>query len=79
MASFKALPGTNFGTFFALILITSPVCGFLPFLAFLLSTLNVPNPTNVTAFFFFNDFVIVAKTQSTAARSLYLCRLRSND
>ena len=48
-ASFNSLPATNFGTFFALILISAPVWGFLPFRAFLFPTLKVPNPTLVTA------------------------------
>ena len=47
-AAFKAAPAENLGTFFAAILISLPVRGFLPFLAFREATENVPNPIRVT-------------------------------
>src|SRR5690606_10865590 len=47
-AAFNAAPAENLGTFFAAILISLPVWGFLPFLAFLSETENVPNPMRVT-------------------------------
>ena len=53
-ASFKAFPALNFGALHAEMLIVSPVCGFLPSLAALLLTSNVPNPTSCTFWSFFN-------------------------
>src|SRR5208283_3350974 len=47
-AAFKPAPAENLGTFFAAILISLPVWGFLPFLAFLSATENVPNPIRAT-------------------------------
>ena len=64
--SFKAFPGRNSGTFFALMVISCPVCGFLPSLAFLFCTLKIPKPISVTVSFFFNALVTVEKIQSTA-------------
>jgi hypothetical protein len=52
-------PALNLATFFAAILISFPVCGFLPTLAFLLATDQVPKPISVTLSFFFNDLVMV--------------------
>jgi hypothetical protein len=49
-AAFNAAPAENLGTFFAAILISLPVWGFLPFLAFREATENVPNPIRVTFF-----------------------------
>jgi hypothetical protein len=46
-AAFNAAPAENLGTFFAAILISLPVCGFLPFLAFLSEARNVPKPIRV--------------------------------
>ena len=43
-------PTLNFTTFLAAILISFPVCGFLPFLAALFWTPKVPHPTNCTGF-----------------------------
>ena len=48
MASFRALPGRNFGTLAALILMDAPVWGLRPMRAARLPTANVPNPTRVT-------------------------------
>jgi hypothetical protein len=47
-AAFKAAPAENLGTFLAAILIYLPVRGFLPVLAFLEATENVPNPIRAT-------------------------------
>jgi uncharacterized protein YutE (UPF0331/DUF86 family) len=66
-ASLRSLPGVNFGTFFASILISLPVCGFLPVLAFLLLTLNVPNPTSETVSFSLSALVMLSRTHSTAS------------
>jgi len=44
----NSLPALNLATFFALILITAPVCGLRPFRAALFETEKVPNPTSVT-------------------------------
>ena len=44
--SFKALPALNLGALEAGILLAAPVCGFLPVLAALSATSNVPKPTN---------------------------------
>jgi len=71
-ASCNALPGVNLGIFFALISITTPVRGFLPFLAFLWPTLKVPNPTRETVSLFFNALVMDYTTQSTAAWASFL-------
>ncbi len=48
MASLNALPGLKVGFFDALILIASPVWGFLPLRAGRFLTKNDPNPTKVT-------------------------------
>ena len=71
-ASLNAFPGTNLGIFRALMEISAPVRGFLPFLAFLPTTLKVPKPARVTIPFFFNVLVMVEKTQSTAAWACFL-------
>src|SRR5690606_8843068 len=47
-ASFRALPGRNFGTLAFLILIVSPVRGLRPVRAARAETANVPKPTSVT-------------------------------
>lgn len=70
--SFKVRLAMNLGTFFALILNSSPVCGFLPFRAFLLSTLKVPNHTRLTISLFFNALAMVWKIQSTDAWACFL-------
>jgi hypothetical protein len=44
-------------------LISSPIRGFLPFLAFLCATLKVPKPARATVSFFFNALVMVEKIQ----------------
>ena len=44
--SLRALPALNTGAFDAGILISSFVCGFLPFLAALFLTSKEPNPTS---------------------------------
>jgi len=67
IASFKAFPAENFGTLLALMVIAAPVLGFLPFLCFLLLVENVPNPTNVTFWFFFKAFVISPKSSVIAS------------
>lgn len=59
---FNFLPTLNPTVLDALILIASPVCGFLPFLAFLVLTRNVPKPTNWTFLSFFNPLLIPFKT-----------------
>ena len=46
--SLNFLPAENTGTVLAGILISLPVCGFLPFLAALLRGSKVPKPTRVT-------------------------------
>ena len=55
--SFNALPALNTGAFDAGILISSLVCGFLPFLAALFLTSKEPNPTNWTLSPFFSESV----------------------
>ena len=57
------MPAENTGTVFAAILISLPVCGFLPFLAALLLDSNVPNPTRVTL----SPFLTVFWIDSTVA------------
>jgi len=48
--SLRALAGWNVTTFLAGISITSPVLGFLPFLAFLSLTLKTPSPGRATLY-----------------------------
>ena len=62
-ASFNAFPDLNTGDLEAGILISSLVCGFLPFLAALLLTSKEPNPINCILSPFFN----VSVTTSTKA------------
>src|SRR5665647_1372500 len=71
-ASFRPFPALNTGTFFAAILMTSPVWGFLPVRAFLLLTPNVPNPTSVTASPFLSAFWIAASVAPTASAASFL-------
>jgi len=54
---FSRLPALNFATLVAGILISFPVCGFLPVLALLFATEKVPNPVKVNLSPFFNAFV----------------------
>ena len=53
--SFRAFPALNFGALEAAIVIVSPVWGFLPSLAALSLTSNVPKPTNWIFPPFFNS------------------------
>jgi hypothetical protein len=48
-AVFEFFSGLNLGTAAPGIEISSPVLGFLPFLAFFRSLENVPNPTSLTS------------------------------
>jgi len=57
----------NLRTHFALIVISSPARGVLPFQAFHVSTLNGPNPTSTILPLLFNVSVMDEKTQSTTA------------
>ena len=52
--------------FLAGILTVAPVCGLRPSLAFLLETLNVPNPATGTLSPFFNALVITSNVASKA-------------
>ena len=61
-------------TFLAGILICSPVAGLTPFLAFLWTTLNVPNPTSCTGAFL-APFDTAFNVAFRAARSF--CRYRN--
>src|SRR3546814_15262720 len=65
-ASFRPLPGLNFGCTLALIFIGSPVRGLRPVEAFRFVTEKVPNPTRRTSSPRFNAPEIVSKTDSTA-------------
>jgi len=53
-----------------MILLSSPVCEFLPFLAFLCPILKDRKPISVTVSFFFNAFVMVEKEPTAALASL---------
>ena len=66
-ASFNALPGRNFGTLAALILIAAPVRGLRPLRAERLPTANVPKPTNETDPPFLR-VVLTAPTIESSAR-----------
>ena len=65
--SFNALPALNTGAFDAGILISSFVCGFLPFLAALFLTSKEPNPTNWTLSPSINASVITSTNAFTDA------------
>ena len=62
--SFKVLPTTNLTFFPAGILISLPVLGFLPFLAFVFITLKLPKPIKETSSSFFKDSKIVSTNES---------------
>src|SRR3989304_743413 len=66
MKSLNSLPGRNLGTFAALILMDSPVLGFLPFLAALLVTLKAPKPTRLTLSPFFTASITLLVKAFTA-------------
>ena len=70
--SFNALPALNTGAFDAGILISSLVCGFLPFLAALFLTSKDPNPTNWTLSPFTKDSVTTSTNAFTDASALFL-------
>ena len=63
----NSLPALNLATFFALILITAPVCGLRPLRAALFDTEKVPNPTKVTLPPFFKVTVTASTKESKAA------------
>src|SRR3990172_7540128 len=73
-ASLRALPGVNFGDFAAGMVIPAPVLGFRPFLDFLFTTPNVPNPTRVTFWPFFKDTLIAFSVESSAFEASVLLR-----
>ena len=73
--SFKAFPALNTGAFEAGILISSLVCGFLPFLAALFLTSKEPNPTNCTLSPFTNASVTTLTKAFTVSSALFLCLL----
>ena len=65
-ASFKALPGRNFGTEAALIVIVAPVAGLRPLLSARLETSKVPKPTKETESPFFKEAVMASMVDSRA-------------
>ena len=69
--SFKAFPALNTGAFDAGILISSLVCGFLPFLAALFLTSKDPNPTNWILSPFFNASVTTSTNAFTDASAAF--------
>ena len=69
--SLSCLPALNTGAFDAGILISSLVCGFLPFLAALFLTSKEPNPTNCTFSPFFNDSLTADTKASTDASAAF--------
>jgi len=66
------LPGRNFGTLAAAILISAPVRGLRPILASRWPTSNVPKPTNDTESPFCNASWTAAKADSRARVALAL-------
>src|SRR4030042_5673380 len=58
-ALFSRLPALNFATLVEGILISFPVCGFLPVLALLFATEKVPNPVSANLSPFLSAFVTV--------------------
>ena len=70
--SLSALEGENLTVFLALILIASPVLGFLPFLAALFTILKLPNPATANAPSFFRPFLIRSNTQEIEPSAVFL-------
>lgn len=68
------LPGLNFTTVFAGMLISFPVLGLRPVLADLLDTEKVPNPIRVTLSPPFNALPTESKTASKAAPACALVK-----
>ena len=66
IASDNLLPALNLATFFAGILMVSPVCGFLPWRASRLETEKVPKPTKVTLSLFLSASAIADKAPFNA-------------
>ena len=62
----SSLPGLNFTTFLAAIVIGLPVWGFLPVLAFLFERENEPKPTRATLSPFLKESVVVSTKASIA-------------
>src|SRR5690606_17686731 len=63
-AALKPAPGTNFGTFMALIFTASPVLGLKPVRAARLARRNVPKPTKLAVSPFFTAATMEVKTVS---------------
>jgi hypothetical protein len=62
----SSLPGLNLTTFLAAILISLPVCGFLPVLAARFATENEQNQTKATLSPFFRALVVAPTNASKA-------------
>src|SRR4051795_10304911 len=71
-AFFNSMPGVNFATRRAAILISEPVCGLRPLRALRCDTLNVPNPTMVTRSPFFRALVMLSTMVSMATAACVL-------
>ncbi|KAF5302506.1 hypothetical protein FQR65_LT00878 [Abscondita terminalis] len=80
-ASFRALPGRNFGTLAFLILMVSPVRGLRPVRAARADTANVPKPTRVTVPPFFRVVLTapIRGVERTASGGLRDIGLAGND
>src|SRR5664280_3113017 len=76
-ASLSALPGRNFGTLAALILMGSLVRGLRPLRAARLLTLKVPKPTSETVVFFFRLVftppIMASRARDAAAFEMSAC------
>ncbi len=66
IALLSRFPALNFATLVEGILISFPVCGFLPVLALLLATEKVPNPVRASLSPFFNALVTLLVNALTA-------------
>jgi len=72
MKSFNVLLATNLGAFEAFIFMASPVLGLRPIRAFLLDTLNVPNPAMVIGCPFFMALGMQENIEFTASCASFL-------
>ena len=70
--SLNFLPAENAGTVLAAILISLPVCGFLPVLAALFLDSKVPNPTKVTLLPFLTEVWIVSIVAANTSAATFL-------
>ncbi len=71
MASLALLAIRNFTTFFAAILIASPVAGFRPMRALLSTLTNRPIPGNTKSEFFFTSLTATSRRVVTSKSAVF--------